>query len=382
MNKNRQSFPWEQPAPSESLGSLLDLTFDRLLQQMVDHGFKAIHATRLFEGIHRHGFTKTEQFPEGFLPAKLFVWLGENYPAIDPIVAADPFPSGDGATKYNFRLKTGDQVEGVFMPFAGRSTMCISSQVGCAMGCTFCATGTMGFRRHLSPGEMVSQVLHMKRNHFGTHPGAQRFNIVFMGMGEPLHNLENVMAAFNILTHRFGLVLAPRDIAVSTSGLVKGIRALAGFRERPQLMVSIAATDDRERSALMPVNRAYPLASLLTCLESYPLRKRERIMLSYVLIAGENDSDRHAEALAAMAARFPSLVNLIPMNPHEGSPGMKEPAETRLNGFYKTLVNRGIFTTIRRSRGRDVAGACGQLVNLVSGPKPKPKPRLQTIAAD
>jgi 23S rRNA (adenine2503-C2)-methyltransferase len=230
----------------------------------------------------------------------------------------------------------------------------------------------MGFRRHLGAGEIVSQVYHMIRDNQGHFRQAKRRNVVFMGMGEPLHNLDNVMAAFDLLTHRHGLVLSERDVAVSTSGLVPKIEALARRERRPQLMVSIAATSDEERSATMPVNRAYGLEELLRCLERYPLRKRERIMLSYVLIAGVNDSPRQAGQLAAMAERFPSLVNLIPLNEHEHAPGLREPAEAALQRFYQTLLDLGAFATIRRSRGRDVAAACGQLVHRKERPAEAP----------
>lgn len=255
------------------------------------------------------------------------------------------------------------------MPFPGRHTLCISSQIGCAMGCTFCATGTMGLHRHLSAAEMVSQVLNIKQRHPDETGKTKRFNVVFMGMGEPLHNLDQVLKAVSVLTDPAGLNLSPRDVAVSTSGLIPKIEQMATVKKRPQLMVSIAATTDEARSAIMPVNRAYPLEDLMRCLERYPLRKGERVMLSYVLIENVNDTEEDARRLAAMSQRFPSLVNVIPMNEHEGSPGFVEPDESRTNAFANILLAHGVFTTIRRSRGRDVAGACGQLVQKIARKK-------------
>jgi 23S rRNA (adenine2503-C2)-methyltransferase len=220
----------------------------------------------------------------------------------------------------------------------------------------------MGFRRHLSPAEMVAQVLYLVRASGATRGQKGKLKVVFMGMGEPLHNIEAVLTTHEILTDQQGMGLSERDVAVSTSGLVSKIERLARYRHRPQLMVSIAATTDEARSALMPVNRAWPLAQLTGCLETFPLRKREKILLGYVVIAGNNDTDEDAIRLAAMARRFPSLVNLIPMNPHVDAQGMNAPEETSLQRFYRILLNEGAFATIRRSRGQDVAGACGQLV--------------------
>jgi 23S rRNA (adenine2503-C2)-methyltransferase len=270
-------------------------------------------------------------------------------------------PSEDGSTKYVFTLYDGAKIESVYMPRGAYRTLCISSQVGCALGCTFCATGAIGFKRNLSAGEILGQVIHMRCMHpeEGGQPG--RWNVVFMGMGEPLHNLANLMRAFDSLTHPHGMVLSQKDVAVSTAGLVPKICELAKHSPRPRLMVSIAATSNQERSAVMPVNRAYPLEILLETLENFPLQHRERIMLSYVLIAGVNDRDEDAERLITMSRRFPSLVNLIPMNAHAASPGMDEPEEAHLLRFARLLRDAGVFATIRHSRGRDVAAACGQL---------------------
>lgn len=359
------SYPWEGDRHSISRRCLLDFTWEELRDLIVGWGFKKVNARDLFIGFQRRRHTTLKDFELNRLPARLILRLCDpDAPSPHPFQRVRAFPSSDGSVKYLYHLWGGDQVESVFMPAYQRNTLCISSQVGCALGCTFCATGAMGFKRHLSTAEMVGQVIHMLRDNLPPHRQASRCNIVFMGMGEPLHNYENVMRTFDILTHPNGMVLSYKDISLSTSGLVPKIEKMAGRCHRPRLMVSIAATREAARSAVMPVNRAYPLESLVRCLERYPLRKRERIMLSYVLIAGINDREVDADHLVAMSRRFPSLVNLIPMNPHADSPGMREPAEERLQWFFRKLSRRGVFTTVRRSRGRDVAGACGQLSAL------------------
>ncbi len=359
------AYPWEQENPITRPACLLDFTWEEMRALVTGWGFKAVNARDLFSGFHRKRHASLDDFQPNRLPTRLIHRLEDpDAPSLTPFTGVQSFPSNDGSVKYLYHLWDGGQVESVFMPAYKRNTLCISSQVGCALGCTFCATGAMGFKRHLSTAEMVGQVLHMLRDKLPPGGQASRCNVVFMGMGEPLHNYENVMRTFDILTHRNGMVLSYKDVSLSTSGLVPKIEKLARRAQRPQLMVSVAATGDEARSRIMPVNRAYSLETLMRCLERYPLRKGERIMLSYVLIAGVNDREADAENLAAMSRRFPSLVNLIPMNAHADSPGMREPAEERLQWFFRGLSRRGVFTTVRRSRGRDVAGACGQLSAL------------------
>jgi len=340
---------------------LLDYSFDELDDMVRGWGFKRANSIQLFKRLQRRG-TGFRVFAGQKLPQSLLARL-DSVP-VDPIQTSRAFPSGDGSTKYAIHFRDDRRVEAVHMPFNGRNTYCISSQVGCAMGCGFCATAAMGLVRQLSPGEIVAQVLHLRRLHPDPIGLTRRFNVVFMGMGEPLHNLSNVMKAFDILTHRHGLVMAERDIGVSTAGLVPAIEKLGRFERRPQLMVSLGATRDEQRSEMMPLNKAYPLERLTKCLEDYPLRKKERIMLSYVLIAGVNDDPADARRLAEISGRFPSLVNLIPMNAHAFAEGWREPDEARIAGFYEALMQAGAFVTIRRSRGRDVAAACGQLAQV------------------
>jgi len=356
-----------------------DWEFSEWEEALEQWGISPKHASNIFASIHRKGAISFDECLNGRLPPKLIQRLKEESGlCLAPLPVETMKPSDDGSVKCLFTIKNGDQVESIYMPSKRRITLCISSQVGCAMGCTFCATGKMGLIRNLSAGEMVAQVLEAQRLFPDPKGNKRRWNIVFMGMGEPLHNLKEVMKACRILTHPAGQQRSSRELSLSTCGLVPKIQELATYQERPRLLVSIAATTDEARSGIMPVNRAYPLETLMDCLASYPLRKNEDIILSYVLIAGVNDSSDDADRLAAMAKRFPSKVNLIPLNEHDESPDMSEPSEESLQQFKAYLVEAGVFTTIRRSRGRDVSGACGQLLTDQRRQKPIKKVRTHT----
>lgn len=278
----------------------------------------------------------------------------------------EALPSGDGSTKLLFDF-SGDAVEAVHMPRGDRVTLCVSSQVGCAIGCGFCATASMGFRRHLSAGEIVAQVLTAVHTLGPRHPS--QVTLVFMGMGEPLHNLSNVRQAIEVLCHPDGMGLAPRRITVSTSGLIPQIQQLASLEPRPLLALSLNATTDELRNRLMPIGHRYPLADLRATLTQFPLRARERILLEYVLLAGVNDSDDDAKRLAEFGDEFSHHINLIPFNAHSHS-DFQSPSPARVAAFAKlVLAHRPTFVTVRHSRARDVQGACGQLVVLRSQAK-------------
>jgi 23S rRNA (adenine2503-C2)-methyltransferase len=270
--------------------------------------------------------------------------------------------SKDGSTK--LLLAVGDgAIEVVHMPRhtgSERVTLCVSSQVGCAMGCTFCATASMGFRRQLSAGEIVAQVLLVLRELGPRHPG--QLTLVFMGMGEPLHNLKQVLRALRILCTPAGLGLSPRRITLSTAGLVPQIDALGALPERPLLAVSLNATTDALRRELMPIGKRYPLAELRAALERYPLRLREHITIEYVLLAGVNDSGEDAVRLADFCTAFPHNINLIPFNAHRHAP-FAAPGDAAVDAFARCVLGRHPgLVTVRRSRGKDIQAACGQLV--------------------
>jgi 23S rRNA (adenine2503-C2)-methyltransferase len=297
-----------------------------------------------------------------FLAREIRAWLESRTDLSLPTIL-ERHPSADGSTKLVLGLSDGHRIEAVHMPRGEgdpRITFCVSSQVGCALGCTFCATGAMGIVRNLTAGEIVGQILAVMRD-LGPDRGEFLY-LVFMGMGEPLHNLDHVHRAIRVLCHPAGMLLSPGRITVSTAGLVSGIEKLARMEPRPQLAVSLNATTDAARSATMPVNRAWNLARLRQALDTWKPKRHERLLFEYVLLGGVNDTLDDADRLAAWLGdlRHRHNVNLIPMNEHQHSP-FREPQEERTQAFAKRLHEHGCFVTVRRSRGRDVQGACGQL---------------------
>jgi len=291
--------------------------------------------------------------------------------------------SEDGSTKLVLGLSDGERIEAVHLPREFRDprlTLCLSSQVGCAMGCSFCATGAMGIRRNLTAGEIVGQVLVLLRALRAGRP--RQIAILFMGMGEPLHNLEHVHRAIRVFNHKQGLNISTRRITVSTSGLVNGIERLADLSPRPWLAVSLNATTDAARTALMPVNRAWNLARLRQALAAWPLAARERLTIEYVLMAGVNDTPEDADRLAEWmgALRERHNLNLIRMNEHAAS-AIRAPSESQLDAFVARLKTRGCFVTVRNSRGRDVQGACGQLARA-GARRPNARGRPSPTALD
>ncbi len=269
--------------------------------------------------------------------------------------------SEDGATKLLLRFADGRTVEAVHMPRAvknPRVTLCLSSQVGCAMGCTFCHTATMGLVRNLSAAEIVGQVLAILRAFGPSDPG--RVTLVFMGMGEPLHNVEEVLRAVEVMAEQGGLGISPQRVTVSTSGLVPGIERLARAAVRPCLALSVNATTDEARQRTMPVAKKYSLAALHAALSRFSPRPHEKLTFEYVLLRGENDSQEDAARLAAFARPFRHVVNVIPYNAFEGS-SFESSSEDAIQAFVRRLQEGGCLVTVRRSRGRDVGAACGQL---------------------
>jgi len=252
------------------------------------------------------------------------------------------------------------------MPSGRRDSICLSTQAGCAMGCTFCATGAMGLQRNLTALEILDQVHIILKDQKIPRGRQRRLNVFFMGMGEPLHNYDPVMKAFRILISSHGLGIPERDIGLSTCGYLPGIRKLAKESQRPCLMMSLGSVLPGEREVIMPVDKSWKLNEVLGVLEEYPLRRKEKIMLTYVLIQNENDSPAHGNALISISRKFPSMINVIPLNEHPFCRTMKEPDEERIQSFTRYLMENGVFCTIRRSRGRDIAGACGQFVQEIS----------------
>jgi 23S rRNA (adenine2503-C2)-methyltransferase len=283
------------------------------------------------------------------------------------------FQSVDGSIRYLFSLDgpVGDsatkpaQIEAVFMPRDGRQTICISTQAGCAVDCHFCLTAQLGLIRNLTAGEIVGQVLvalEENREHL-----APQTNVVLMGQGEPLLNYDATMAAVRILLDPKGLGLGPRHVTLSTSGIVPGIERLAKEKIRPSLAISLNASNDAQRDALMPINRKYPLAVLLDACKKYPLKPREYFTFEYVLLGGVNDSPEDARRVVRLLANLRAKVNLIPWNP--GNLPYRAPTEESIEKFQEILVEKGVPSFIRYSRGQDVFAACGQLASMeTAGP--------------
>jgi 23S rRNA (adenine2503-C2)-methyltransferase len=278
------------------------------------------------------------------------------------IIPANKVNEGDADSSVG---EEGDEVEEEASP-TERVTQCISTQVGCAMGCVFCASGVAGLKRHLGAHEIVAQVIFGRRVLEGKE---ELRNIVLMGMGEPLHNYEQTARALRLLTHPMGMNMSPRRITVSTSGLVPEIEKLgADFSGQIGLAISLHAADDETRTRLMPVNKKYPLGELMAALRAYPLPKRRRIFIEYTLVAGKNDQLEEAKKLSRLLRDVPVKINLIPMNPIEASP-LRAPDMSGVYAFQQLLIDEGYTCFVRKRRGDDVAAACGQLALL--GAKPR-----------
>jgi 23S rRNA (adenine2503-C2)-methyltransferase len=314
------------------------------------------------------------------LPATLRVTLQERAKITVPAVR-QRYQSGDGSVRYLFGLPAPqDQprmkaaaVEAVFMPSEGRQTICISTQAGCAVDCQFCLTAQLGLIRNLTPGEIVAQVVlplietdrtsaSSATDTVAADTGglAARTNVVLMGQGEPLLNFENVFAALRILLDKEGVGLSPKRVTLSTSGIVPGIARMAKEEIRPKLAISLNASNDEQRGAVMPINRKYPLKDLIAACRNYPLRNWEHLTFEYVLLGGVNDAPDDARRVVKLLAPIKRVkVNLIPWNP--GELPYKESSEERLEEFRGILTERGLPAFVRYSRGRDVMAACGQL---------------------
>ena len=312
-------------------------------------------ADQVFRWIHARRATSFSVMTD--LPHALRTDLAARF-TLEPPRVVDRRQAADGTTRWVLELEDGVEVEAVYISEPERTTLCLSSQAGCRLACTFCATATLGLIRSLEGREMAGQALALMRAH-GMPPGAP-FNVVFMGMGEPMDNLDAVLEAFDVLTDAEGLALSWRRVTLSTAGHVPGIVALGRRAPRPRLAVSLNATTDLLRDRLMPINRRWPLAALRGALADFPVRSGERVTLEYVLLAAENDSDEDATRLAAFTRGLPVRVNLIPWNEVDGLPH-RRPPDAAVERFRDRLLARRVNVSIRFSRGREVAAACGQL---------------------
>lgn len=274
------------------------------------------------------------------------------------------FQSIDGTRRYLLKLSDGKRIEAVLMPEENRDTMCISSQVGCPVNCTFCLTALMGLERNLSAGEIVGQVLFMMQNH-GLSAASDRVNIVMMGMGEPLLNLPNVVKATRLLTDKEGMGISPKRITVSTSGIIPAIVQLGREPVRPKLAISLNASYEDQRVRLMPITRKYHLKDLMEACRAYPLRTWEKLTFEYVLLKGVNDTDADARRVVALLANLNCKVNLIALNPGPGI-AYETPDPGRVAAF-QAILRKAVPCFVRKPRGLDIFAACGQLKRMQDG---------------
>jgi 23S rRNA (adenine2503-C2)-methyltransferase len=318
-----------------------------------EHGLPAYRAEQILSWVYHRRVAEVEAMTN--LPRVLRAEFADRFrlPQLEPTTVSR---SRDGTRKVLFRLEDGVAIESVLIPEPPRLTLCISSQAGCAMGCVFCATARMGLVRNLAAHEIVAQVMAAERL---LGPGEALTNVVLMGMGEPLHNYDNLLSALEILSAPWGLAISARKITVSTVGLLPQMERLV--REtNVNLAVSLSASTEEQRSGLMPVNRKYSLARLLDLCRSLPIAHRRRITFEYVLLAGVNDSLADAARLVKLLHGIRAKVNLIPFNPFpEAAVGRSDDAS--VEAFRRRLLSAGLLATVRRSRGQDIDAACGQL---------------------
>jgi 23S rRNA (adenine2503-C2)-methyltransferase len=339
--------------------SVKSLHLEELRQHLAEQGQPAYRAQQVIDWLYHKRAESFDAMTD--LPAALRMQLAKEFQFVRPEVVR-VLGSKDTTRKFLFRLTDGSLIESVLIPASpalygetsDRRTACVSTQVGCAYGCKFCASGLEGFSRNLEPGEIVDQLLVLERE-----SGEKVDNIVFMGMGEPLANLTNLLRAIRIINAPWGLEIGARHITISTSGLAPQIRKLAQEPTQFRLAISLHGATDEVRSRIMPVNRKYPLAVLLEACDFYVAQKK-RLLFEYILIAGVNDSDEQAHKLAQHARRLSAKINLIPYNTVAGLEWSRPPRK-RQEDFLHILRSHGVVATLRREKGHDIDAACGQL---------------------
>ena len=349
--------------------AFFDMTLAELESDCMTLGVPRIHARSLFRSAYKESIS--QPWTREGLPKSLLLHCTNDYHPLDLSIDQELMSSYDGSVKFAIRLMDGKKIEMVLMPESKRMTLCVSSQVGCAQACTFCHTGRMGLSRNLSAAEIVGQVWTanrwlkdhpewLKENRL---PVYQRVsNIVFMGMGEPLDNVEAVGRAITILTNPYGAAIAKRRISVSTAGHLDGLDELLKIHSDVRLAISVHSAVDAERSKIMPINRKWPLAKLIERLRNLPEQQEHGLLLQYTLIHGVNDSVDHAQKLIELVRGMNVKINLIPLNPIDPS-RFQAPEVARLEQFRDTIYAAGIRVLVRYSKGQDIAAACGQLVD-------------------
>ncbi len=354
-------FSKQYPALMENLRRpITGFTFAQLSEELAKLGKEKYRTQQVFFWLYRKRVRTFAEMTNLSKEVREYLELNFYIPA--PPQVSMQVSQEDNAHKYLYKMTDGKTIETVLMPIKDRLTQCVSSQVGCAMACAFCNTGDMGLMRNLATHEIVDQILEVARNYpdsITQKYGDRITNIVYMGMGEPLHNLQNVLDSLDILTHPHGFNISHRKITVSTSGLVPQMLEL-GKKTRVNLAVSLNATTDEIRDQVMPVNKRYNLKALLDGCKEYELGPGRRITFEYVILKGVNDSRSDAQRMLRLLDGIPSKINLIPYNPHPASPFLR-PELPELLAFQKYLLDRGATATVRFSKGPDILAACGQL---------------------
>jgi 23S rRNA (adenine2503-C2)-methyltransferase len=368
---------------------LKNFTLPALEQFLKGQGKERFRATQIFKWIFQQDAHTFEEMTNISKALRLELAETAFISNLEPEAVEE---GSDGTRKYLFNLGDGNGVEAVLIPIEGRNTLCISSQAGCAMGCEFCLTGTFKLTRNLTTAEIVNQIMAVKRDlirnpptlptelgeargifddgddsddELPPSPAAIR-NIVMMGMGEPLHNLDNVIPAIRIMIDGNGLQLSNRRVTVSTCGLVPEMERLGREIPNVNLAVSLNATTDELRDRIMPINRRYPIKELLRACKAFPLPGRRKVTFEYVMLGGMNDTLEDAKRLLRLISDIPNKVNLIPFNEHEGC-GFKAPTRAAIDAFHKYLIDRNVTVITRDSRGGDISAACGQLKGKLKG---------------
>jgi len=344
---------------------------DELAAALEPLGAPAFRGRQVFGWMHRRLATDFAEMTD--LPAALRAKLAEEF-RLTALREVDRAEAADGATRFLFALADSNTVETVYLPTATRATVCISSQVGCPFGCRFCATGQSGFVRNLSAAEIVDQVYRAQ----AALPEDRRIsNVVYMGMGEPLANYEQVLRSVRLLLHPLGLNLAQRHITLSTVGITPGIDRLAGEGLQVNLAISLHAPTQEGRLKLLPIAKKYPIDELIAAARRYVHRTGRKITFEYTVVPGSNDSSEDAQQLAALVRGLQVMVNIIPLNLNEGAmPGVKLSTSELIaaaDSFTSRLRGHGVEAALRRSRGEEIAGACGQLRRRTMGGAPMKK---------
>jgi 23S rRNA (adenine2503-C2)-methyltransferase len=365
----------EIPVHRDPRTDLAELTLAELETLLTGRGLPRFRARQIFQWVWKRGAADFAAMTN--LPRELREALGRDFRIATPAVAKHE-RSEDGTQKLVLRLADDRQIECVFIPDTPAQTFCVSTQVGCAMGCAFCLTGKMGLTRNLTAAEIEGQVRVLAHD-LGLAGPETAFNIVVMGMGEPLHNYDATLKALRIVGDAAGLAVPARRITLSTVGLVPGIEKLGREPFMPNLAISLHASHEDQRNALVPVNRKYDLEALIEACKRFPVKRRGRITFEYVLLKGVNDTPEDARRLVKLLDGIKGKINLLPLNAAPGIP-FERPDDGRVDAFAKILADKGLTVSVRKSRGRDIRAACGQLI-VDEGPRaPGRKSAAQALA--